>query len=66
MKVFDSINPREGLEIGEAETAEAALAMLRSHYEGTGEDRLCGVTTVDYDADWSGEVYVPRLAGING
>ena len=65
MKVFDSINPREGLEIGDAETPEAAFAMLRSHYEGTGEDRLCGVTTADFNADWIGEVYVPRLAGIN-
>ena len=65
MKVFDSINPKEGFLIGEAATEDEALALLRKHFEGTGEDRLRGVATADFNADWRGEVYVPRLAGIN-
>ena len=65
MKVFDSINPREGICIGDADRAEVALAMLRAHYEGTGEDRLYGVTTADCDQYFEGEVFVPQLHGIN-
>jgi hypothetical protein len=65
MKVFDTINPREGIEIGEAADEAEALKMLTEHFAGTGEDRLRGVALADYDHDWRGEVYVPKLVGIN-
>jgi len=65
MKVFDSINPRDGINIGNATNANEALALLREHYDGTGEDRLYGITTADHDADHLGEVFVPRLRGVN-
>lgn len=64
MKVFDG-NPREGIEIGNASDEGTALAMLREHFRGTGEDRLYGVTKADFGADFTGEVFVPRLRGIN-
>lgn len=65
LKVFDTINPKEGFEVGEAQTPEEALALLTAYFKDTGEDRLVGVTTADCDSCFEGEVYVPILAGIN-
>lgn len=65
MKVFDTINPREGIEIGDAANEAEAMKMLAAHYEGTGEDRLYGITRADFIVDFTGEVFIPRLKGLN-
>jgi hypothetical protein len=65
MKVYDTINPREGLVIGDAADESAALKLLKAHFVGTGEDRLYGVARADFNADFTGEVFIPRLKGLN-
>lgn len=65
MKVYDTINPREGCEVGDVEGPVEAFKLLQAYFEGTGEDRLCGVCLADFDQEWQGEVFVPCLMGIN-